>query len=134
MWDLLRISKPAVTSSTDAGCGNSSNGSVGCWSLATKMWVLDCVFLSLLSLGGCGNKNVSAAAPPPPNVQVVEVIQRDVPVYHEWIATLDGYVNAQIQPLSDAMNATNSATPSGRLGRSSGIPPSISISFCLAVM
>jgi membrane fusion protein (multidrug efflux system) len=29
---------------------------------------------------------------------VVEVIQRDVPVYHEWIATLDGYVNAQIQP------------------------------------
>jgi membrane fusion protein (multidrug efflux system) len=26
------------------------------------------------------------------------VIQRDVPVYHEWIATLDGFVNAQIQP------------------------------------
>ncbi len=97
MWDLLRISKPAVTSSTDAGCGNSS-GSVGCWRLAAKMWVLDCVFLSLLSLGGCGNKNASAAAPPPPNVQIVEVVQRDVPVYHEWIATLDGYVNAQIQP------------------------------------
>jgi membrane fusion protein (multidrug efflux system) len=29
---------------------------------------------------------------------VVEVTQRDVPIYHEWIATLDGYVNAQIQP------------------------------------
>jgi membrane fusion protein (multidrug efflux system) len=26
------------------------------------------------------------------------VIQRDVPVYHEWVATLDGFVNAQIQP------------------------------------
>src|SRR5437773_11307135 len=39
-----------------------------------------------------------SAAAPPPNVQIVEVIQRDVPVYHEWIATLDGYVNAQIQP------------------------------------
>jgi RND family efflux transporter MFP subunit len=97
MWDLLRISKPAVTSSTDAACGDGSNGPVGCRSLATSMWVLGCVVLSLL-LGGCGNKNVSAAAPPPPNVQVVEVIQRDVPVYHEWIATLDGYVNAQIQP------------------------------------
>lgn len=97
MWDLLRISKPAVTSSTDTGCGDSSNGLVGCRSLATSMWVLGCVVLSLPS-GGCGNKNVSAAAPPPPNVQVVEVIQRDVPVYHEWIATLDGYVNAQIQP------------------------------------
>jgi len=41
---------------------------------------------------------VSAAAAPPPNVQIVEVIQRDVPVYHEYLATLDGYVNAQIQP------------------------------------
>jgi membrane fusion protein (multidrug efflux system) len=25
-------------------------------------------------------------------------MQRDVPVYHEYLATLDGYVNAQIQP------------------------------------
>jgi membrane fusion protein (multidrug efflux system) len=41
---------------------------------------------------------VSAAAAPPPNVQIVQVIQRDVPVYNEWIATLDGYVNAIIQP------------------------------------
>jgi RND family efflux transporter MFP subunit len=54
--------------------------------------------LNLLSSGGCGNKNVSAAAPPLASVQIVEVVQRDVPVYHEWIATLDGYVNAQIQP------------------------------------
>jgi membrane fusion protein (multidrug efflux system) len=97
MWDQWLISKPAVRFSTDAGCGNSSNGPIGCRSLSTRIWVLGCVVLSLLS-GGCGNKNVSAAPPPPPNVQVVEVIQRDVPVYHEWIATLDGYVNAQIQP------------------------------------
>ncbi len=41
---------------------------------------------------------MSAAAAPPPNVQIVEVIQRDVPVYHEYLATLDGFVNAQIQP------------------------------------
>jgi membrane fusion protein (multidrug efflux system) len=26
------------------------------------------------------------------------VQQRDVPIYQEWVATLDGYVNAQIQP------------------------------------
>jgi membrane fusion protein (multidrug efflux system) len=31
-------------------------------------------------------------------VQVAEVVQEDVPIYHEWIATLDGYVNAVIQP------------------------------------
>jgi RND family efflux transporter MFP subunit len=97
MWDEC-TSKPAVRSSTDAGCSSNSDGTVGCRSLATRMWVLAWVVLNLLSSGGCGNKNVSAAAPPPPNVQIVEVVQRDVPVYHEWIATLDGYVNAQIQP------------------------------------
>ena len=26
------------------------------------------------------------------------MIQKDVPIYGEWVATLDGYVNAQIQP------------------------------------
>jgi len=133
MCDQWHTARSTVRSSTKVGGSNHCNGSVACGRDASTLCVVGCVVFILLS-SGCGNKNVSAAAPPPPNVQVVEVIQRDVPVYHEWIATLDGYVNAQIQPLSDAMNATNSATPSGRLGRSSGIPPSISISFCLAVM
>jgi len=31
-------------------------------------------------------------------VQVARVVQRDVSIYSEWVATLDGYVNAQIQP------------------------------------
>jgi membrane fusion protein (multidrug efflux system) len=34
----------------------------------------------------------------PPDVAVVDVMQKDVPIYSEWIATLDGYVNAKIQP------------------------------------
>jgi membrane fusion protein (multidrug efflux system) len=34
----------------------------------------------------------------PPQVQVARVIQNDVSIYGEWVATLDGYVNAQIQP------------------------------------
>lgn len=48
-------------------------------------------------LSGCGGK---AAAPPgaPPEVKVIAVTQRDVPIVSEWVATLDGYVNAQIQP------------------------------------
>jgi RND family efflux transporter MFP subunit len=48
-------------------------------------------------LAGCGGR---AAAPPgaPPEVRVVPVAQRDVPIVSEWVATLDGYVNAQIQP------------------------------------
>ena len=63
-----------------------------------RLYVLGCVVLVLLSSQGCGTKGVSAAAAPPPNVQVAEVVQRDVPIYHEYIATMDGYVNAQIQP------------------------------------
>ncbi len=58
-----------------------------------------CCFVVLLVLSdACEDKSVSAALPPPPTVQVAEVTQRDVPVYHEWIATLDGFVNAIIQP------------------------------------
>src|SRR4029077_7116480 len=58
-----------------------------------------CCFVVLLVLSeACENKSVSGALGAPPTVQVVEVAQRDVPVYHEWIATLDGYVNAVIQP------------------------------------
>ena len=34
----------------------------------------------------------------PPDVEVVDVVQKDVPIYGEWVATLEGYVNAQIQP------------------------------------
>src|SRR5690349_3351607 len=60
--------------------------------------VLGLVFAILLFCAGCSSNSVSAAPAPPAPVQVAEVRQRDVPVYHEYIATLDGFVNAQIQP------------------------------------
>jgi RND family efflux transporter MFP subunit len=40
----------------------------------------------------------SVGAPPPPAVAVVHVTPEDVPVSSEWVATLDGFVNAQIRP------------------------------------
>jgi membrane fusion protein (multidrug efflux system) len=53
----------------------------------------------LLNGLGCSNGKVRAAAPPPPPVvDVAPVIQKDVPVQGEWVGTLEGYVNAQIQP------------------------------------
>ncbi len=63
------------------------------------------VFLGAVTLGsamlsGCG-KHVSAAsdgAQPAMKVTVVSAAQSDVPITGEWVGTLDGYVNAQIQP------------------------------------
>jgi RND family efflux transporter MFP subunit len=59
--------------------------------------VVTAVMLIALAHTGCEKKNVQAANPVP-DVQVVPVIQQDVPLYTECISTLDGYVNAQIQP------------------------------------
>jgi membrane fusion protein (multidrug efflux system) len=48
---------------------------------------------------GCANRKVAATGPPPPMpVTVVEVVPTDVPLTGEWVGTLDGFVNAQIQP------------------------------------
>ena len=53
----------------------------------------------LLNALGCSSGKVRAAGPPPPSVvEVAPVIQKDVPVHGEWVGTLEGYVNAQIQP------------------------------------
>jgi membrane fusion protein (multidrug efflux system) len=50
-----------------------------------------------LILVGCEQK---AAIIPggPPVVSVVTVLQEDVPLTSDWVASLDGFVNAQIQP------------------------------------
>lgn len=58
-------------------------------------------FILTFGLIGCGAKTSAAspsAAPPPPDVSYVLVEQKDVPIYGDWVATLDGYVNANIQP------------------------------------
>ena len=46
------------------------------------------------------NRSKSAAepmTPPPPEVIVATVEQRDLPVEREWVGTLDGMVNAAIK-------------------------------------
>jgi RND family efflux transporter MFP subunit len=54
---------------------------------------------ALLCLLGSGcNRGQATTARPIPEVEVATVEQRDVPVFGEWVATLDGYVNAQIRP------------------------------------
>jgi len=42
-------------------------------------------------------KHALGAQPPSPDVEVVRVEQKDVPIYGEWIGTLDGLVNADVR-------------------------------------
>jgi membrane fusion protein (multidrug efflux system) len=59
--------------------------------------ILPLLPVSWLLFSACGNPN-AATPPPPAEVEVAAVSQKDVPIYSEWVATLDGYVNAQISP------------------------------------
>jgi len=53
--------------------------------------------VALSLAGGCAHSTGASAPPPPVEVSVVSVRQADVPIYKEWIGTLDGFVNADIK-------------------------------------
>ncbi len=57
-------------------------------------------FIGTGLISGCGRKEVSASSgsPPPMPVSVIKVEPTNVPIANEWVGTMDGYVNAQIQP------------------------------------
>jgi membrane fusion protein (multidrug efflux system) len=54
--------------------------------------------VSLLALAACQTTRAAVPAAPPPEVSVITVVPERVALTSEWIATLDGYVNAQIHP------------------------------------
>jgi RND family efflux transporter MFP subunit len=54
------------------------------------------VVVLLIAVVHAGPKR-AAAAPSPPEVEVAQVAQQDVPIYGEWIGTLAGQVNATVQ-------------------------------------
>lgn len=62
-----------------------------------RVWLLAAIAAPVFS-SACGRRPDPASPARPPVVEVAPVIQKDVPIYGEWIATLYGYVNAQIQP------------------------------------
>ena len=48
-------------------------------------------------IGGCQEAATVAGTAEPPEVQVTQVVQQDVPIYSEWVGTTVGYVTAQIR-------------------------------------
>jgi RND family efflux transporter MFP subunit len=61
----------------------------------SKPILVACLAIQVIWIAGCKPK--SNVLLPPPVVEVATVIQAEVPIYHEWIGTLDGLVNAQIR-------------------------------------
>jgi len=65
-----------------------------------KFWVAGAICLAVIGIviGATRPKGTSGAPHgAPPEVEVVQVQQRDVPIYGEWIGTLDGYSNADVR-------------------------------------
>jgi len=59
--------------------------------------LVNILVIALTVCGGCSSKT-EAPPPPPPGVTVTAVIQKDVPIYQEWVGTMAGNTDADIRP------------------------------------
>src|SRR5437667_8427011 len=64
-----------------------------------KFWIggAFCLFVIGLIIGTIRPKHVSGAPGAAPDVEVVQVEQKDVPIFGEWIGTIDGFTNADVR-------------------------------------
>src|SRR5579862_3118360 len=88
-WSHMKspLYRPALSSCASPSQSVSSSRDFNAWTLLLlSLWVF--IFC------GCEKKKT---APPPPEVRVITVAPTNVPVFQEWIGTLDGFVNAQIR-------------------------------------
>jgi RND family efflux transporter MFP subunit len=61
-------------------------------------WMASCLIAICVAIClGCSSSTQASKASEPMAVEVVHVEQKDVPIYSEWIGTLDGFVNADIK-------------------------------------
>src|SRR5882757_7383553 len=60
-------------------------------------WAAIVFIAAALTAASCTRATSAAGPPRPPDVEVVAVEQRDIPVSREWIGTLAGMVNAAIR-------------------------------------
>jgi membrane fusion protein (multidrug efflux system) len=62
-----------------------------------EIWPVVVLIPAALVATGCTKSAASAGVRLPPDVEVIAVQQKDIPIYREWIGTLDGLVNAAIK-------------------------------------
>ena len=64
-----------------------------------KLWIGVTFGLVVIGLivGAVRPSHVAVANPSATDVEVVQVAQKDVPIYGEWIGTLDGFTNADVR-------------------------------------
>jgi multidrug efflux pump subunit AcrA (membrane-fusion protein) len=68
---------------------------------ANRRFLLAGLFLlSATFFVGCSSEEAKPA-PPPPRVTVATVVQKDVPIYQEWVGTMAGNIDAGIRPKVD---------------------------------
>ena len=60
----------------------------------TMLLTFTCIGLAVFLVSGCGKEKRTEM---PPTVEVADVVQKDVPIFAEWVGTLDGMVNATIR-------------------------------------
>ena len=64
-----------------------------------KFWIGGALCLLVIGLivEAVYPKHATGAPPATPDVEVIQVEQKDVPVFGEWIGTLDGFTNADVR-------------------------------------
>jgi membrane fusion protein (multidrug efflux system) len=75
---------------TSSSKRQNSPGSIG-----RQIGILTLLTAAGFGLAGCGQKGPAAVVAP--EVKIITVTPKDVPIYQQWIGTLDGYPNAQIR-------------------------------------
>jgi membrane fusion protein (multidrug efflux system) len=92
------MAPPSSPSSIQGSIASLHPDSEACVSRASGALLLLLAGLALLA--GCAKAAKGGGPPqyPPPDVVTAVVEQKNVPLYGEWVANLDGYTNAQIEP------------------------------------
>jgi len=76
----------------------TKNVAHACVVIYLRDFLLTIIFAVMCVSMGCGKQTQPVAPPAPPEVFVTDVVQKDVPIYSEWVGTTVGYINAQIRP------------------------------------